>query len=233
MIENILKKLFCMLVIGLFPWAWSWGADWEKQGDYYYLTKNNRNNFSAVGAGPNEFASKYLKYGKINFLVQGAGDWQDYGRLNLEGNNMFLLPIDKAIKVEELHFLAGGNYSNSYEHDRLMRLYGDKYFYATLSVIFVYQDGAFRELSVPVFWDWFKLGSGAWLKDGAGIKSLGENPVRKNCSFYQISFINPRPEQRVKNILITDSWIGERPFSDVFAVTLKSPDMLETVGTLR
>ncbi|MDD5432987.1 MAG: hypothetical protein PHO70_08430, partial [Candidatus Omnitrophica bacterium] len=80
----------------------------------------------------------------------GAGDWKDYGRLNLERNNMFSLPIRPGMKVEEIHFLAGGNYSNSYEHDGLMRLFGDKYFYATLSVIFIYEDDVYQELSVPV-----------------------------------------------------------------------------------
>ena len=108
-----------------------------------------------------------------------------------------------------------------------MRLYGDKYFYATLTVIFVYQDGVYKELSVPVFWDWFRIDSGTWSNSGAMIKSLGENPVRKNCSIFHISFVNPRPLEPLKNILITDSWIDNRPFSDVFAVTLKSSDMLQ------
>ena len=211
----------------LLPVALSWGANWEKQGDYYFLTKNNRDNFSLTGAGSNKFASKYLKYEGVNFLVQGASDWKDYGRLNLEYNNMFSLPIRSGIKVDQVHLLAGGNYSNSYEHDGLMRLYGDKYFYATLTVIFVYQDGAYKELSVPVFWDWFHIGPGTWSKNGAKIKSLGQNPVRKDCNMFHISFANPRPSELVKNILITDSWIGDCPFSDIFAVTLKSPDILE------
>jgi len=211
----------------LFPVVLSWAGNWEKQGNYYLLTKNNRDNFSLPGAGPNKFARKYLKYDGVNFLVRGASDWQDYGRLNLEYDNMFSLPIRGGMKIEEVHFLAGGNYSNSYEHDGLMRLYGDKYFYATLSVIFVYQDGEYKELSVPVFWDWFHIGPGTWLKDGAKIKSLGENPVRKDCNMYHISFTNPSPLVPVKNILVTDSWIDDRPFSDVFAVALKSSDTME------
>jgi hypothetical protein len=225
--KKALKRFFCTLFLILLPVALSWAGNWEKQEDYYFLTKNNRDNFSLVGAGPNEFAGKYLKYEGVNFLVQGAADWKDYGRLNLEGNNMFSLPMRSGIKIDELHLLAGGNYSNSYEHDGLMRLYGDKYFYATLTAIFVYQDGVYQELSVPVFWDWFHIGRGAWSKNGARIESLGENPVRKDCNMFHISFVNPRPLEPVKNLLIMDSWIDDRPFSDVFAVTLKSSDMLE------
>ena len=221
------KKIFCTLVMILFPVALSWALNWEKQGEYYLLTKNNRANFNLKGAGPNKFASKYLKFAGVNFLVRGLDNWEDYGRLNLEGNNMFSLPIPAGIKVDQLHLLAGGNYSNSYEHDALMRLYGDKYFYATLTVIFVYQDGVYKELSVPVFWDWFRIGHGAWSKPGAKIESLGEHPVRKNCNMFHISFLNPRPTEPLKDILITDSWIDDRPFSDVFAVTLKSSDILE------
>ena len=229
--EKTLKKIFCMVVMIFLPVALSWAGNWEKQGDYYFLTKNNRDNFSLVGAGPNKFAHKYLKYDGVNFLVRGASDWQDYGRLNLEYDNLFSLPIRSGMKIDELHLLAGGNYSNSYEHDSVMRLYGDKYFYATLTVIFVYQDGVYKELSVPVFWDWFHIGSGAWSKNGTRVESLGENPVRKNCNMFHISFVNPRPLEPVKNILVTDSWIGNRPFSDVFAVTLKSSDMLEALST--
>jgi len=216
-----------MAVMFLFPLsAWA-GAVWEKQGDFYYLTKENRDNFSLEGAGPNIFARKYLTYDGVDFLVRGAPEWKDYGRLNLEYNNISTLPIPSGTKVDQVHFLAGGNYSNSYEHDALMRLYGDKYFYATLTLIFVYQDGAYREFSVPVFWDWFHLGLGTWSKDGAKINSLGDNPVRKDCSMFHISFVNPRPSEPVKDILLTDSWISDRPFSDVFAVTIKSSDTLE------
>lgn len=216
-----MKNFLLIIVMILFSLALVWAENWEKQENYYLLTKNNRDNFSLVGAGPNKFAGKYLKYDGIDFLVAGASDWQDYGRLNLEYDNMFSLPIKAGIKVEEVHLLAGGNYSNSYEHDALMRLYGDKYFYATLSIIFVYQNGDYKELCVPVFWDWFHIGPGTWLKGKARIKSLGVNPVRKDCNMYHISFINPTPQEPVKNILITDSWIDDRPFSDVFALTLK------------
>ncbi|MFA5351265.1 MAG: hypothetical protein WC357_08070 [Candidatus Omnitrophota bacterium] len=224
----MLKKVLCIMVLVLLP-SVAWALEpWEKKDNCYFLAKN-RDNFALEGAGPNVFTSKYLKYDGVDFLVMGASDWKDYGRLNLEGNNMFSLPIRPGMKVDEIHFLAGGNYSNSYEHDGLMRLFGDKYFYATLSVIFIYEDGVCRELSVPVFWDWFSIGLGTWSKNGSTIKSLGENPVRKKCSIFHISFINPRPGQPVKNILVTDSWIGDRPFSDVFAVTLKSSDALDAV----
>jgi hypothetical protein len=222
--------LICVILAILLLPAYLWAANWEKEGDFYYLTKNDRNNFSLAGAGPNKFASKYLKYDGVNFLVRGSGDWPDYGRLNLQGNNMFALPVPAGIRIDQLHLLAGGNYSNSYEHDALMRLYGDKYFYATLSAIFVYQDGVYQELSVPVFWDWFHLGPGQWSRGSALIKSLGDNPVRKDCSMFHISFINPRPDQPLKSILITDSWLDDRPFSDVFAVTVKSPDSIEATG---
>ena len=226
-------KIFCTLVMILLSWTFSWAGNWEKQADYYFLTKNNRDNFSLTGAGPNKFTHKYLKYDGVDFLVQGPDSWKDYGRLNLEGNNMFSLPIRAGMKVAQVHLLTGGNYSNSYEHDGLMRLYGDKYFYATLSVIFVYQDGAYKEQSVPVFWDWFHLGPGEWAKDGARIKSLGQNPVRKDCSMFHLSFTNPRPSEPLKDILIMDSWIGDRPFSDVFALTLKSSDIMEAVNIQR
>ncbi len=225
----MLKKILCIVTMLLFPMAAWAGTTWEKQGNFYFLIKETRDNFSLEGAGPNVFARKYLKYDGIDFLVRGAADWKDYGRLNLEGNNMFILPIQSGMKVDEVHFLAGGNYSNSYEHDALMRLYGDKYFYAALTLIFVYQDGVYKELSVPVFWDWFHLGHGAWFKDGAKISSLGDNPVRKDCSMFHISFTNPRPSEPVKDILLSDSWLDDRPFSDIFAVTLKSSDMLEAM----
>ena len=225
----MLKKIFSVTALVLIPAVvWASGL-WEKEGSFYYLTKN-RDNFALEGAGPNVFIGKYLKYDGVDFLVRGAADWNDYGRLNLEGNNIFSLPIKAGMKVDQVHFLAGGNYSNSYEHDSLMRLFGDKYFYATLSLIFIYQDETMRELSVPVFWDWFSIGIGTWSKDGATIKSLGENPVRKNCSIFHVTFVNPRPEQPIKNILVTDSWISDRPFSDVFAVTIKSPDALEAIA---
>ena len=222
----MLKKVLCIIVLVLLPLA-AWASEgWERKDNFYYLAKN-RENFALEGAGPNIFASKYLQYDGVDFLVSGPGDWKDYGRLNLEKNNMFSLPIKQGAKVDEVHFLAGGNYSNSYEHDSLMRLFGDKYFYATLSVIFVYEDGVYQELSVPVFWDWFSIGIGTWSKNGATIKSLGENLVREKCSIFHISFVNPRPDQPIKNILVTDSWLDDRPFSDIFAVTLKSSDALE------
>lgn len=227
MIKKAFKDIFCAIVIVMFSVTLLWAGNWEKQGNYYYLIKNNRDNFSLPGAGPNKFAHKYLQYDGVSFLVRGATDWQDYGRLNLEYDNIFSVPIVSGIKVDEVHLLAGGNYSNSYEHDGVMRLYGDKYFYATLSIIFIYDDGSYQELSVPVFWDWFRITHGAWSKGGAKINSVGENPVRKVCFMYHISFVNPKPLLSVKNILITDSWIGDRPFSDVFALTLKSSDMLE------
>lgn len=228
----MLKKIICIIALVFIPLA-SWASElWEKKDNFYFLAKN-RDNFALEGAGPNEFASKYLKYDGVDFLVRGASDWKDYGRLDLEKNNMFSLPIRRGMKIDEIHFLAGGNYSNSYEHDGLMRLFGDKYFYATLSVIFVYQDDVYRELTVPVFWDWFSIGIGTWSKNGATIKSLGENPVREKCSIFHVSFINPRTEQPIKKILVTDSWIDDRPFSDVFAVTLKSSELMEEVSTPR
>lgn len=225
----MLKKILCIVIMVIFPViAWA-GTVWEKQGNYYYLTKENRDNFSLEGAGPNIFPRKYLKYNGVDFLVRGAPDWKDYGRLNLEGNNMFLLPIRSGMKVDEVHFLAGGNYSNSYEHDASMRLFGDKYFYATLSLTFIYEDGIYKELSVPVFWDWFHLGHGTWSRYGAAITALGDNPVRKDCSMFHVSFTNPRPAEPVKDILLSDSWLDDRPFSDVFAVTVKSSDTLEAM----
>ena len=200
---------------------------WEKEGDFYYLNKDTRENFSATATGANKFTNKYLTYDGIEFLARGADSWKDYGKLDLEGNNLFSLPIRAGMKVDEVHFLAGGNIGNSYKHDDLLRLYGDNYFYAVITVIFAYQDNTYKSLSVPVFWDWFRLGPGVWSRDGAKIKSLGNNPVRKDCSIFHLSFANPRPTDPVKDILITDSWVRDYPSSEIFAVTLKSADMLE------
>jgi len=230
MIKEILKKILCITILFLFPAVCRAQGLWEKKDNFYFLTKNDRKSFSAPGAGENKFRSKYLTYDGVDFLVAGAKEWKDYGRLNLEGNNMFSVPIRPGMKVEELHLLAGGNYSNSYEHDALMRLFGEKYFYGTLTAVFVYEDGTYQSLSVPVYWDWFHIRPGTWYKNGAKIRSLGENPVRKNCSIFHITFINLRPDAPVKNILISDSWIDDRPFSDVFAVTLKSSDNLEAAA---
>ncbi|MDD5059806.1 MAG: hypothetical protein PHY35_01635 [Candidatus Omnitrophica bacterium] len=221
-----IKNIFTVIALILFPCVSSFAQNWEKEGSFYYLNKETRANFSLPGAGPNRFGAKYLKYDGVNFLVRGNKYWPDYGRLNLERNNMFSVPISPGIRINELHLLAGGNYSNSYEHDALMRLYGDKYFYATLSVIFFYRDGTFKKLSVPVFWDWFKIGPGIWSKNGATIKSLGQNPVRDKCAMFHITFANPRPLEPVQSLLILDSWIDDRPFSDVFAVTLRSSDQI-------
>ncbi len=225
-----MKKVLCVVLMILLPVA-VYGAtvQWEKQGNYYFLTKDTRDNFSAAGAGTNKFSTKYLTYEGVDFLVRGADDWRDYGRLNLEGNNLFSLPIRSGMKVEEVHFLSGGNFGNSYAHDQLLRLYGDNYFYAVLTVIFAYQDGAYKALSVPVFWDWFHLSSAEWSKEGARIKCIGNNPVRKDCSIYHISFTNPRPAQPLKNILVTDSWLSDIPHSEVFAVTVKSADNMEAM----
>ena len=225
-----MKKILCFVWIILFPVTASWAeGQWEKQGNFYFLTKDTRKNFSATGAGANKFTSKYLSCDGVNFLVRAADDWSDYGRINLEGNNLFSVPIRSGMKVDELHFLSGGNFGNSYKHDSLLRLYGDNYYYGVITVIFVYQDGVSKALSAPVFWDWFHLSSIAWSKDGASIKYIGSNPVRKDCSIYHLSFINPRPTEPIKDILVSDSWISDLPFSDIFAVTIKSNDRLESI----
>lgn len=223
-----MRKIFAALLMLLFPLSFSLGAPlWEKEGDFYFLSKDPRSNFSAKGAGANKFPSKYLSYDNTGFLVRGAEGWRDYGRIDLEGNNMFSLPIRAGMKVEEVHLLSGGNFGNSYEHDELLRLYGDNYFYATLNIIFAYQDGSFRELSVPIFWDWFRLGQGEWQKEGASIRSLGPNPVRKDCSIFHIAFRNPKPSAPLKSVLLTDSWLSDLPFSEVFALTVRSSDAME------
>ena len=225
-----MRRIFCVICILIFPLQVSWAAgQWEKQGNFYFLTKNTRDNFSGTSSGANKFTSKYLRYDGVDFLVRGADGWQDYGRLNLEGNTMFSLPIRAGMTVDEVHFLAGGNFGNSYEHDSFLRLYGDNYYYSVVTLIFAYEDGIHRSLSVPVFWDWFHLPPGEWSKDGARIKSLGSNPVRKDCSIFHMIFANPRPSQPVKEILVTDSWLADRPFSEIFAVTLKSTDTLEAI----
>jgi hypothetical protein len=227
-----MKKIFLSLAgLILLPVSVLWAANqWEKYGDFYYLSKDTRESFSATATGTNKFAAKYLSYDGIDFLVRASDDRRDYGRLDLEGNNMFVMPIRSGMKVEEVHFLSGGTVGNSYKNDGLLRLYGDNYFYAVLTVIFAYQDNTYRSLSVPLFWDWFHLGSGEWSREGAKIKSLGDNPARKDSSIYHISFVNPRPSEPVKDILVTDSWVRDYPFTEILAVTLKSNDNLEATA---
>ncbi len=225
-----MKKKLCAVIMFFLFQTVSWGSQqWESQGNFYFLAKNTKESFSASGPGSNKFFSKYLTYDGIGFLVRGPQDWQDYGRLNLGNNNMFLVPIRSGMKVEEIHFLASGNYGNSYEHDPLLRLYGENYYYSVLTVTFAYQDGTYKVLSAPVFWDWFHLPSIGWSKDGVKSKAVGINPVRPNCTLYHISFTNPKPTQAVKDILVSDSWLSDRPFSDVFALTIKSSDTMQAI----
>ncbi len=221
------KILFVSIMVLIFMPMARAATVWEEQGDFYYLTKNSREHFSAVAAGGNKFSSKYLSFDGVDFLVRAAESWKDYGRLDLEGNKLFSLPIRPGMKVDEVHFLAGGNVGNSYKKDGLLRLYGDNYFYAVITVIWAYQDNSYKSLSVPVFWDWFHLGMGEWSGEGAGIKSLGNNPARKDCTMFHLSFINPRPAEPVKDILVTDSWVRDYPFSEIFAVSLRSSDKME------
>lgn len=202
-------------------------GQWEKQAGIYFLAKDGRESFSAQAAGPNKFASKYLTYDGIDFLVRGQDSWRDYGRLNLDGNNVFSVPIRAGMKVDAVHVLAGGNVGNSYAHDPVLRLFGDRYYYAVLTLTFAYQDGGYKALSVPVIWDWFPGAAIEWANEGARIKYVGRNPARKDALVFHISFVNPRPSQPVKDILLSDSWIGDYPFSEVFALTLKSGDELE------
>ena len=228
-IKRLLKNAFWFMLMVLSPATISWAAgQWEKAGDFYYLAKDTGDNFSGRSSGANKFSSKYLTYEGIDFLARAPDSRRDYGRLDLEGNNLFSVPIRPGMKIDSLHFLAGGNVGNSYINDAALRLYGDNYYYAVLTVIFAYQDGVYKSLSVPVFWDWFHLGSGEWSRNGARIKALGTNPVRKDCTMYHVSFANPRPAEPLKDILVMDSWLSDQPFSEVFAVTLKSPDTMES-----
>ena len=208
----------------------AWAGQWEKQGSSYFLSKDSRDSFSAEATGANKFLSKYLTYDGTDFLVRGRDSWRDYGRLNLDGNNIFSVPIRPGMKVDELHLLAGGNVGNTYSHDPVLRLFGDRYYYAVLTATFAYQDGGYKALSVPVIWDWFPGAAIEWSKEGAHIKYAGRNPVRKDALVFHISFVNPRPQAPVKDILISDSWIGDYPFSEVFALTLKSGDQLEAAA---
>jgi len=223
-----MKQLLCAVVMILFSVINSWGASqaWESQGYFYFLTKNAKDYFSAPAPGANKFQNKYLSYEGVDFLVKGPDSWQDYGRLDLGDNNMFRVPLRSGMRVEEIHFLTSGSYGNSYEHDSLLRMYGANYYYSVLTVTFAYQDGTYKILSAPVFWDWFHLPSIGWSKDGVKSKPVGINPMRPNCTMYHISFTNPKPAEPVRDILVSDSWVGDLPFSDVFALTIKSPDAL-------
>ncbi|MDE2222792.1 MAG: hypothetical protein KGK03_06955 [Candidatus Omnitrophica bacterium] len=200
-------------------------ATWESQGDAYFLSKNKQN-FAASGAGSNQLPHKYLTFDGVDFLVKGPRNWTDYGRLDIGDNKLFEVPIRHGMKIDRIDFLASGNYGNSYEHDHLLHLYGENYYYATLTVTFVYQDGTYRIRSAPVFWDWFHLPSITWAKDGVASRPVGINPVRPKCTMYHISFANPMPARPVKDILVADSWIEDLPFCDVFALTVKSPDAM-------
>jgi hypothetical protein len=226
-----MKHIFLSLIFLFSALTISWGYDqsWESRDNSYFLTKNTRVNFSAPGAGANKFLTKYLSYDGIDFLVKGSDDWQDYGRLNLGNNNFFSVPIRSGMKVDAIHFLASGNYGNSYEHDSLLHLYGENYYYGVLTVTFAYMDGSYKILSAPVFWDWFHLPSVGWSKDGVKSKAVGINPVRPNCTMYHLTFANPKPTLAVKNILVSDSWVSDKPFSDVFAVTIRSSDAMQAI----
>ena len=223
-----MKKILCTAVAIFLFISNSWASPpWETQGGFYFLAKNTKDSFSASGAGANKFPSKYLNYDGIDFLVQGPDDWQDYGRLNIGNNNMFQVPLRSGMMIDEIHFLASGDYGNSYEHDDLLRMYGANYYYSVLTVTFVYQDGTYKILSAPIFWDWFHLPSMGWAKDGVTSKVVGINPVRKDCTMYHLSFVNPKPTVAIKDILVSDSWVSDKPFSDVFALTIKSSDTMQ------
>jgi hypothetical protein len=225
-----MRKIFYALVMIHLFLATSWAAQsWESQGGFYFLTKDTKESFAATGAGANKFSSKYLTYDGVDFLVKSPDDRQDYGRLNIGNNNMFVVPLRSGMKIAAIHFLASGDFGNSYLHDSLLRLYGENYYYSVLTVTFAYQDGTYKILSAPVFWDWFHLPSVGWTKDGVKSKVVGLNPVRRDCTMYHISFTNPKPNEPVKDILVSDSWVSDQPFSDVFAVTLQSSDTMQAI----
>jgi hypothetical protein len=46
---------------------------------------------------------------------------------------------------------------------------------------------------------------------------------------FHVVFVNPRPAEPLKDILLCDSWLSDRPSSEVFALTLKSSDVLEAM----
>ncbi len=220
------KSWYLTLLIFLTLGSLAVAQQWEAQGNFYFLSKNKAN-FSVSAPGSNKLPSKYLSYDGVDFLVRGPADWQDYGRLNIGNNSFFQVPLRQGMKISALHFLASGDYGNSYLHDRLLKLYGENYFYSVLTVTWAYQDGTYKVLSAPVFWDWFHLPSVTWSKDGIKVKPVGINPVRPKCTMYHISFDNPRPMQPIKDILISDSWVSDQPFSDVFSLTISSMDKME------
>ncbi|MDE1920833.1 MAG: hypothetical protein KGJ09_02325 [Candidatus Omnitrophica bacterium] len=226
-----MKKASCAIFMIFFFLTNAWGAlpRWESRGDFYFLAKT-RENFAAGGAGSNHLASRYLAYDGIDFLVKGPSDWADYGRLAIDNEKFFPVPIRHGMKIDRIDFLASGNYGNSYVHDHLLRLYGENYYYAVLTVTFVYLDGTYKILSAPVFWDWFHMPSMTWVQDGVKVRPVGINPVRPNCTLYHISFANPKPAQPLKDILVSDSWLEDLPHSDVFALTVQSPDAMPAVG---
>ena len=95
---SVMKKILCLFVMTFLSLRVSWGAtvQWESRGNYYFLAKNTRESFSAIAPGANKFPDKYLTYDGVDFLVKGADNWQDYGRLNLQDSHLFRLPLAPA-----------------------------------------------------------------------------------------------------------------------------------------
>ncbi len=128
-----------------------------------------------------------------------------------------------------MHILTGGNIGNQYISDEILKKFGDSYFYTTFTLVFVYDDDTYQFLSAPVLWDWRASFLNQWKAEKVMVTYAGQNPVRQDAGIFHISFFNPEPAKNVKNILLSDGWLRDYPYSDIFAVTLKSQDYLAAI----
>ncbi len=132
--------------------------------------------------------------------------------------------------VEEAHLLIGGNIGNVYlaetppEYAYLIGT-GDEW--GEIYVTFNYEDSTSETLSVSIPWDWSSP-PGDWTGTYAYRKYVGINPVRcSRCTMFEAGFINPNPTKKVISIRVSDDWVSWYPWSDVFALTVKSSDVLK------
>lgn len=133
--------------------------------------------------------------------------------------------------VEEAHLLIGGNIGNVYGGEippEYAYLIGTQDLWGEIYVTFNYEDSTSETLSVSIPWDW--LPPSDWTGTYTYRKYVGRNPAR--CSWcpqvtmFDAVFTNPNPTKKVVSIKVSDDWVGVYPWSDVFALTLKSPNSL-------